>query len=226
MSTKQISPSLLWSKIGVFFLLLRSLTRKKTSFDSLLVFRARDEAGGKKTKRSSVPLVLPELPLPLARPHSRWQPAKWCNDASSAGLVAKETRKPEMRIRGWAKAVGGRPGVSGPDREERRAGPGRKDLWWQRLVSCAGGSSGMESQITEAASGKAERASGEGPGSGGAVPGTAVSAPLGAARWKLLRQVRESLLISPLPRTTLLACTGRATRQLLYPGQFCHVLPE
>lgn len=47
----------------------------------------------------------------------------------------------------------------------------------------------MESRVTEAGSDKAERASGEGRGSGGAVPGTAVSAPLGAARWKLLRQV-------------------------------------
>ncbi|XP_054583992.1 calmodulin-lysine N-methyltransferase isoform X1 [Eptesicus fuscus] len=51
----------------------------------------------------------------------------------------------------------------------------------------------MESRVPDAGASEAERASGEGTagggGGGGAAPGPAVSSRLGAARWKLLRQV-------------------------------------
>nr|XP_020770339.1 calmodulin-lysine N-methyltransferase isoform X1 [Odocoileus virginianus texanus] len=47
----------------------------------------------------------------------------------------------------------------------------------------------MESQISDAAAGQAEQTAGEGQTDSGAAPGPAASAPLGAARWKLLRQV-------------------------------------
>ncbi|XP_055255966.1 calmodulin-lysine N-methyltransferase isoform X3 [Moschus berezovskii] len=47
----------------------------------------------------------------------------------------------------------------------------------------------MESQVSDAAAGQAEQTAGEGQANSGAAPGPAASAPLGAARWKLLRQV-------------------------------------
>ncbi|XP_043324400.1 calmodulin-lysine N-methyltransferase isoform X2 [Cervus elaphus] len=47
----------------------------------------------------------------------------------------------------------------------------------------------MESQVSDAAAGQAEQTAGEGQTDSGAVRGPAASAPLGAARWKLLRQV-------------------------------------
>lgn len=122
------------------FVLLRSLTRKNISLlVLLLVFRDPDEAGEKNTKRGSFPLALPQRPHPLARPHSRWPPAKWCNDETSARLVVKETRKPEMRTCRRARAVGGRVGVTGPDREE----VGRS--WQGRVVAPAGWS--LESRM-------------------------------------------------------------------------------
>ncbi|XDC73089.1 hypothetical protein R6Z07F_004262 [Ovis aries] len=47
----------------------------------------------------------------------------------------------------------------------------------------------MESQVSDAAAGQAEQTAGEGQANSGAAPGPAALAPLGAARWKLLRQV-------------------------------------
>ncbi|XP_069439517.1 calmodulin-lysine N-methyltransferase isoform X5 [Ovis canadensis] len=47
----------------------------------------------------------------------------------------------------------------------------------------------MESQVSDAAAGQAEQTAGEGQANSGAALGPAASAPLGAARWKLLRQV-------------------------------------
>lgn len=60
----------------------------------------------------------------------------------------------------------------------------------------------MESQVSDAAAGQTEQTAGEGQANSGAAPGPAASAPLGAARWKLLRQVRESSLNSLLPLAT------------------------
>nr|KAF6429033.1 calmodulin-lysine N-methyltransferase [Molossus molossus] len=47
----------------------------------------------------------------------------------------------------------------------------------------------MESRFKDAGASEAERASGEGRAGSSAAPRPAVSSPLGAARWKLLRQV-------------------------------------
>lgn len=70
----------------------------------------------------------------------------------------------------------------------------------------------MESRVPDARASEAERASGEGTagggGGGGAAPGPAVSSRLGAARWKLLRQVRQSPPASPLHGAPPLAGSG------------------
>lgn len=50
----------------------------------------------------------------------------------------------------------------------------------------------MEPRVPDAGAGEAERASGAGPAGGSAAPGPAVASSPGAARWRLLRQVRRS----------------------------------
>ncbi|KAM7078779.1 LOW QUALITY PROTEIN: calmodulin-lysine N-methyltransferase [Molossus nigricans] len=91
-----------------------------------------------------------------------------------------------MRTSRRARAVEGRVGVTGPDREEvGRSWQGRVAVGGSRV----GGSGGMESRFKDAGASEAERASGEGRAGSSAAPRPAVSSPLGAARWKLLRQV-------------------------------------
>ena len=77
----------------------------------------------------------------------------------------------------------------------------------------------MESRVLDAVASEAERAS-EGTTSGGAAPGHARSSSLGAARWKLLRQVRESPLASPPPLATPLSSPGSAGQLLTRPHNF------
>lgn len=116
----QVPPSLLWAPTA--FLSPPGLLhpQKDKPSGSLLVFRARDAAGDKNTPRGGGILALPTLPRPPLRPHSTWPPAKCRSDRTRAGLVVKETRKPEMRIPGSVRAVGGRIGAAGPGREDVR----------------------------------------------------------------------------------------------------------
>lgn len=70
----------------------------------------------------------------------------------------------------------------------------------------------MEPRVTDAEAGQVESAKNENPARGSAARGPVVAAPLAAARWKLLRQVRDSPQDSPLPLATPLADTLQATR--------------
>lgn len=187
---------------GGLFLFLDSLILRDTCILIFLVFwRARDKVRKKKTTRKALVAAIPHFPPTRARPHLRWPPENWCNDVTPLFLVAKEMRIPEMRNSGrvHAKALGKRPGVTGPDREE----VGRS--WLGRAVAETAPFQSalvMELQVAAAGAGETEAEADKGSMIGSTSQESLVLAPKGAARWKLLRQVRASArhpCLWPLP---------------------------
>lgn len=163
--------------------------------------RARDKARRKKTTRKVLSAAIPQFPPTPPRPHLRWPPENWCNDVTPLFWLPRRCEYRKCGIRGgctqrlWAR---GR--ASQVLTAKKLAGPDWGELWRRHLrVQSA---LVMESQVAAAGAGETEAEADKGSMIGSARQESLVSAPKGAVRWKLLRQVRASIrhpCLWPLP---------------------------
>lgn len=170
-------------------------------FGFLIFLRARDKARKKKTTRKALSAAIPQFPPTPARPHLRWPPENWCNDVTPLFWFPRRCEYRKCGIRGgctqklWAR---GR--ASQVLTAEKLAGPDWGELWRRHLgVQSA---LVMEAQVAVAGAGETEAEADKGSMVGSARQESLVSAPKGAVRWKLLRQVRASArhrCLWPLP---------------------------